>query len=142
MGETTENKFLKVWEACMVDSANKASTRPAEFQLQDVKDLLGDNWQMSCRIIYQGDVPIAMTIPHLEPGKDGEGRIYYIGSLPTVRGQGLGQFVHAASLFMLQEMGAVLYEGSTHAANLPMQRVFKKNGCIKGKRIATYYKGM
>ncbi|WP_097038787.1 hypothetical protein [Terribacillus aidingensis] len=126
----------------MTDSANQASTHHADMQLLDVKALLGDAWQSSCRIIYQEDLPIAMTIPHLEPGKNGEGRIYYIGSLPSVRGQGVGQLVHAASLFMLQEMGAAVYKGSTHAANIPMQRVFRKNGCIEGKRIATYYKGI
>jgi ribosomal protein S18 acetylase RimI-like enzyme len=141
-GKTTENKLLEVWEACMKSSANQASTRHAEMQLQDVKALLGDAWQSSCRLIYQGDLPIAMTIPHLEPGKNGEGRIYYIGSLPNVRGQGVGRLVHAASLFMLQEMGAAVYKGSTHAANIPMQHVFRKNGCIEGKRIATYYKGI
>ncbi|QXE01387.1 hypothetical protein [Terribacillus sp. DMT04] len=141
-GKTTESKFLEVWEACMTDSANQASTHSAKVQLHDVKALLGDAWQFSCRIIYQGDLPIAVTIPHLEPGKTGEGRIYYIGSLPSVRGQGVGRLVHAASLYMLQEMGAAVYKGSTHAANVPMQCVFQSNGCIEGKRIATYYKGM
>lgn len=43
---------------------------------------------------------------------------------------------------MLKEMGAVIYEGSTHADNLPMQRVFEKNGCKVIRKIATYYKGL
>jgi hypothetical protein len=122
-GKTTENKFLEVWEACRKESANQASTHSAEVQLQEVKTLLGDAWQSSCRIIYQGDHPIAMTIPHLEPDKNEEGRIYYIGSLPIVREQGVGQLVHAASLFMLQEMGAVVYKGSTHADNKCSRRM-------------------
>ncbi|PAD22336.1 GNAT family N-acetyltransferase [Terribacillus saccharophilus] len=142
MGETNEKRFLEIWKSCMEQSANRASTRSIENQLDDVKGLLGEKWQTSCRIIFQGNIPIAMTIPHLEPGRDGEGRIYYIGTVSAARGKGLGQIVHAASLMMLKEMGAVIYEGSTHADNLPMQRVFEKNGCKVIRKIATYYKGL
>lgn len=142
MGETDEKRFLEIWKSCMERSANRASARSIKDQLDDVKAFLGEEWQTSCRIIYQENMPIAMTIPHLEPGRDGEGRIYYIGTVPGVRGKGLGQIVHAASLMMLKEMGAVIYEGSTHADNLPMQRVFEKNGCKVIRKIATYYKGL
>ncbi|MFP7476796.1 GNAT family N-acetyltransferase [Terribacillus saccharophilus] len=142
MGKTDEKRFLEIWKSSMEQSANRASTRLIENQLNDVKDLLGEKWQDSCRIIYQEKLPVAMTIPHLEPGRNGEGRIYYVGIVPAARGRGLGQVVHAASLMMLKEMGAIIYEGSTHAENLPMQRVFDKNGCQVIREIATYYKGL
>ncbi|WP_051748275.1 GNAT family N-acetyltransferase [Terribacillus saccharophilus] len=142
MGGTDEKRFLEIWQSSMEQSANRASARSIENQLDDVKALLGEEWQNSCRIFYQDNIPIAMTIPHLEPGKNGEGRIYYIGTVPAARGKGLGQIIHAASLMMLKEMGAVIYEGSTHADNLPMQRVFEKNGCKVIRKIATYYKGL
>ncbi|VVM33031.1 GNAT family N-acetyltransferase [Terribacillus sp. AE2B 122] len=142
MGETDEKRFLEIWKSCMEQSANRASARSIENQLDDVKALLGEKWQTSCRIIFQDNIPIAMTIPHLEPGRNKEGRIYYIGTVPAARGKGLGKIVHAASLMMLKEMGAVIYEGSTHADNLPMQRVFEKNGCKVIREIATYYKGL
>lgn len=142
MGETDEKRFQEIWESSMEQSANRVSARSIEHQMDDVKALLGEEWQTSCRIIYQDNMPIAMTIPHLEPGKHGEGRIYYIGTLPAARDKGLGQIVHAASLRMLKEMGAVVYEGSTHADNFPMQRVFEKNGCKVIRKIAAYYKGL
>ncbi|MFS0562173.1 GNAT family N-acetyltransferase [Terribacillus sp. 179-K 1B1 HS] len=142
MGETDEKTFSYIWKSCMSQSANRTSTRSIEEQLNDVRALLGENWRLSCRIVYQDETPVAMTIPHLEPGREKEGRIYYIGTLPSARGKGLGQIVHAASLKMLNEMGAAVYEGSTHAENVPMQRVFEKNGCTVTGKIATYYKGL
>lgn len=142
MGESDEKRFLEIWKSSMEQSANRASSRSIENQLDDVKALLGEKYKDSCRIIYEENIPVAMTIPHLEPGSDGEGRIYYVGTLPAARGRGLGQVVHAASLRMLKEMGAVVYEGSTHAENLTMQRVFQRNGCKVIRKIAAYYKGL
>lgn len=126
----------------MAQSANRSSARSIEEQLHDVRTLLGESWRLNCRIVYQGEMPVAMTIPHLEPGRDKEGRIYYIGILPSAQGKGLGQIVHATSLRMLKDMGAAVYEGSTHDDNVPMQRVFTKNGCTFLGKIAAYYKGL
>lgn len=142
MGVTDEKRFLEIWKSSMEQSANRASSLSIEEQLDNAKAILGDRWQSSCRIIYQDDIAIAMTMPYLEPGKEGEGRIYYIGTLPAARGKGIGKAVHAASLRMLKEMGAVVYEGSTHAENLTMQQVFERNGCKVIGKIAAYYKGL
>ncbi|WP_420808761.1 GNAT family N-acetyltransferase [Bacillus salacetis] len=68
-----------------------------------------------------------------------EGRIFYIGLSPSFRGQGLAAAVHqyaAASLRL--ELNADIYIGVTDKDNLPMKRVFVKNGCRKVQTLEIY----
>ncbi|WP_421384025.1 GNAT family N-acetyltransferase [Bacillus salacetis] len=78
-------------------------------------------------------------IPHIEPYTKTEGRIFFFGITPQFRGQGLASEVHnfaAASLRM--ELKADSYIGTTDVQNLPMKKVFQKNGCVKIQSIKIY----
>ncbi|WP_409253275.1 GNAT family N-acetyltransferase [Bacillus sp. SCS-153A] len=81
-------------------------------------------------------------IPHIEPYTESEGRIFYFGITPEYRGLGLGSIIHKFALTSLrQELKADSYIGSTDSDNLPMKRVFEKNGCRKVETIEIYSQG-
>ncbi|MFG6496491.1 GNAT family N-acetyltransferase [Fictibacillus sp. UD] len=84
--------------------------------------------------------PVAVCIPHIEPGTRNEGRLFYFGVLPEERGKGYAGKLHKRSLYLLKEMGASYYVGSTHESNIAMQRVFEKSGCeVRGRKSSFYY---
>ncbi|MGV3464006.1 MAG: GNAT family N-acetyltransferase [Heyndrickxia sp.] len=138
--DLSEDEFKNTWTQCMLYSDNKPSTFTIEQHLESVKSELGDSWRNSCRVFINEGRPIGITIPHLEPGTTDEGRLFYFGLIPEVRGKGLSAILHQQSLQFLKKMGATYYVGSTHATNIKMQQVFIKNGCKLKPQMESYYK--
>lgn len=135
----TESEFMDYWEQAMRFSANQASTLSMSQQLASVRAELGAEWKSACRVFYIEGKAVGVSIPHIEPGMPGEGRLFYFGILPEARGRGLGPLLHENALSMLKDIGANYYVGSTHMANVAMQRVFERNGCSVRSYTESYY---
>jgi hypothetical protein len=136
----TEYDFKKYWEQCMAGSDNEPSSLTMEEHLNSLKNELGDNWRNSCKVIYLGNKPIGISIPHIEPGTLSEGRLFYFGILPEERGKGHSVLIHYQSLYILKKMGAKYYIGSTHEKNIKMQKVFLRNSCRIKAQTQSFYK--
>lgn len=129
VGTLSEEEFKSLWERCMSDSDNKSSSLNINEHFHTIQAELGKGWEKSCIAFYDKEQPIGISIPHIEPGTKNEGRLFYFGLLPEERGKGLSAHIHLQSLYMLEQMGATYYIGSTHMTNEKMQKVFWKNGC-------------
>ncbi len=136
----TEEEFMSLWEQAMSGSDNAPSTLPIAEHLESVKRELGPGWQKTCNAIYEDGTPIAISMPHIEPGTIDEGRLFYFGLLPAARGKRKSTAIHRQSLGKLKEMGASHYAGGTHRANTKMQKVFQRNGCTVRTETESYYK--
>jgi hypothetical protein len=138
-GVFTEIEFKTLWENAMSGSGNQRSTFTMDEHMSSLKNELGPNWERNCSVFYKDDRPVAVCIPHIEPGTVDEGRLFYFGVLPEVRGKGYASVLHQFSLFLLKEMGASIYIGSTHETNKVMQRIFEKSDCQESGRRSSYY---
>ncbi|WP_226673437.1 GNAT family N-acetyltransferase [Rossellomorea aquimaris] len=128
-------EFKNVWEASMKESLNAPSSLHIDDQMRSVEVELGPNCKRSCMIAYENDVPIGVTMPHIEPGTVDEGRIFYFGILPSERGKGKSKLLHQQTLEILKkEFNASYYIGSTGHNNLPMLKTFQSNGCMVVER--------
>ena len=136
----SEEEFKMLWKQCISGSENRTSSLSIDEHLDSVKNLLGSNWRDSCIAIYEGNKPIGISIPHIEPGTVDEGRLFYFGLLPEERGKGKSGQIHYQSMWLLKQMGATYYKGSTHESNKVMQNVFLKNGCPITAHTESYYK--
>lgn len=136
----SEQEFKLLWENCMAGSDNTPTTLTINEHLQSLKSELGTGWEESCYVLSYNKKPGAITIPHIEPGTISEGRLFYFGLLPEVRGQGLSKTFHLQSLHLLKGIGASYYIGSTHLSNHKMQHVFKHNKCHTFIQTASFYK--
>ncbi|HET7578197.1 MAG TPA: GNAT family N-acetyltransferase [Bacillales bacterium] len=121
--------FEKCWEAASSLSLNAGASLTIDEEFEGMKSELGADYRKSCLVaLYKGEV-IGVTMPHIEPGTTDEGRLFYFGLVPEYRGKGLAARLHRWSLQYLKELGATHYIGATGHQNLPMQKVFQKNGC-------------
>lgn len=122
----------------MEGSLNTPSRLSIEEQLEALKTKLGVNWRDSCIAVYKDNQPTGVVMPHIEPGTTSEGRLFYFGLVPKMRGKGLSQPLHHYALHVLKGMGATYYIGSTHISNTPMIRTFKKNNCVVHRHTDLY----
>lgn len=136
----SEDVFKGLWDQCMSSSENAPSSLTMDEHLGSVKIELGEAWRESCKVIYVENRPVGVSIPHIEPGTVNEGRLFYFGLLPKERGKGQSILIHYQSLYLLKEMGATYYIGSTHETNKKMQKVFSRNGCSIRTKTESYYK--
>ncbi|WP_010093501.1 GNAT family N-acetyltransferase [Ornithinibacillus scapharcae] len=85
--------------------------------------------------IYKVDNdPIGVVFPHLEPDKDNEGRIFWIGIHPKFRGKGLGKNLHRIGLYRLKnDFKAKSYLGATEINNNSMRKIMTYNGCLENQ---------
>ncbi|WP_190284824.1 GNAT family N-acetyltransferase [Bacillus sp. S3] len=136
----SQTDFKQLLARCITGSANKASSLTMDEYLMSLESELGKGWEQSCRIYYLQDTPLGISIPHIEPGTIDEGRLFYFGLLPEMRGKRLSNDLHLQSLWALKEMGATFYIGSTDIANKKMLRVFENNGCKVKSETESYNK--
>jgi len=88
-----------------------------------------------------GNKYIGVILPVLYSDNEKEGTVFHIGLLPEERNKDYGRILHAKSLDILKEMGAVEYIGSTNTNNKPMMRLFELNGCKAAYKQFFYYSG-
>ncbi|CAG9615063.1 hypothetical protein BACCIP111899_04299 [Bacillus rhizoplanae] len=99
---------------------------------------IGRKWNEHCLAAFQGEDPVGVILPHIEPGTIEEGRLFYLGIVPNMRGKRYGTMLHEKALYILKEIGASYYIGSTDEVNDPMKRVFSNNNCIQLGNIEKY----
>ncbi len=139
-GAFSNQTFMNIWKQSKSGSDNAATTLTIEQLFHSIQSELGETWEKSCYIVYEGSIPVAISIPHIEPGTTEEGRLFYFGLVPEERGKGKSERIHLESLNILKKMGATYYIGSTHLNNKKMQKVFIHNECSFKANIESYQK--
>jgi len=110
---------------------------PFEERRGDPRDL-GKEWQVLVAIpgpqfdptrwflVDDAQGPVGIVLPQANART---GTLYYVGVVPSRRGQGLGRAIHALGLRLLAAAGLARYVGSTDVRNAAMLAVFARNGC-------------
>ena len=47
-------------------------------------------WRSNCYTFFKENNLVGISIPHIEMGTNDEGRMFYFGIVPEMRGKGLG----------------------------------------------------
>lgn len=120
-----------VWAEILGQTNTSASVVSAKRQVKNLQSELGEAYTKSLCVVKEGDEALGLLLPHEEPSRLQQGRLFYFGLLPQYRGKGMAATVHRYGLHLLRErFGADYYIGSTEVKNLPMRTVFQKNGCL------------
>ncbi|WP_096154122.1 MULTISPECIES: GNAT family N-acetyltransferase [Bacillus] len=135
-GLMDDNEYAKLYDLCRSRSANKNIRQPIDQVMNSLNNELGPEWRRHCYYFINDEVIIGISIPHIEIGT--EGRLFYFGVLPNLRGQGLGGNIHKISLVLLKKFQANYYVGSTDVNNSYMIKIFEKNGCELRDRKGIY----
>lgn len=112
--------------------------------LMSMKTELPSQVQRMFTVYVVENEPVGVVFPHLEPDRDKEGRIFWIGIHPKFQGRGLGKDLHLIGLYRLRnDFNAVSYLGATEINNNPMRKIMIDNGCIESKNtvISLVYSG-
>ncbi|TLS38144.1 GNAT family N-acetyltransferase [Pseudalkalibacillus caeni] len=136
--EVGEKGFISIWQKVIEGSYNKPSSLTIEEQFEGMKKEIGPAYAHACLTVYDESKPIGIMIPVIEPGTEDEGRIFYFGIIPDARGKGIAVMIHRKALDYLKKSGASYYIGATDKKNIPMQSIFKKNGCIQKGSLKTF----
>lgn len=134
----TDVEFADAYELCRTGTANKNIPQPIEQVMASVSSELGANWRSNCYSFFHENKLLGISIPHIEMGTKEEGRMFYFGIVPSMRGKGFGATMHRATLQLMKKMGATYYVGSTDESNEHMVRIFKKNGCVLRDKKGIY----
>lgn len=124
-----EREYGELYQLCKKGSANKSEKQTASQFIQSLKRELGPKWRQHCYYFTKDQEIIGMAIPHIEMGTAEEGRLFYFGIVPYLRGQGFGTKIHQITLSLLKQGQATYYVGSTDASNLHMIQIFIQNDC-------------
>jgi ribosomal protein S18 acetylase RimI-like enzyme len=81
------------------------------------------------RVAYNENQPVGLILPDLID--DESGTFTYMAILPEFRGKGFGNTLFIDGLKLFKSIGATQYVDSTGVTNLPMIKIFEKNGCKK-----------
>lgn len=134
-GLMADSEFAQLYETCRSGSANKNIPQPIERVMHSLRDELGEGWRNNCFYFTQAGEVLGISIPHIERGTKDEGRIFYFGIVPDMRGKGLGTKIHKITLELMLKMNIKYYVGSTDESNAYMLNIFKRNGCqLKNKK--------
>lgn len=141
--DCSAQEFKGVWERCMQGSLNAASYLNMDEQMHSVEKELGPTYVDTCNIAYEGDKKIGVIMPHIEPGTEQEGRIFYFGLVPEARGQKKSTPLYQQGLMILKDrFGATYSVGATSVKNKPMQRVFEHAGCKVTSRVKLFKRSL
>ncbi|MCA1054046.1 GNAT family N-acetyltransferase [Rossellomorea aquimaris] len=137
--QVSTQEFTKVWEKAMQESLNASSSLNIDEHMLSVQKELGDGYRKSCLIAYEDGIPIGIVMPHIEPGTEHEGRLFYFGLIPEERGKLKSTPLHQQALELLKtDFKANYYIGQTSHNNLPMLKTFERNGCRILERNKVY----
>ncbi|MBP3041799.1 GNAT family N-acetyltransferase [Bacillaceae bacterium Marseille-Q3522] len=134
-----KEEFVRIWEKSMQNTLNPSSALNMEELMNSVQKELGANYKDSCVVAFEGENPIGVVMPHMEPGTREEGRLFYFGIIPAERNKGKSRELHYQALWMLKNyFKASYYIGSTSSKNIPMLKTFLRNGCVIKERNKVY----
>ncbi|WP_404460562.1 GNAT family N-acetyltransferase [Sutcliffiella horikoshii] len=137
-GLIDEQEYAELYEFCRSGSANKNTKQPIDQVMSSLENELGPEWRKHCYYFLQDGAFAGISIPHIEMGTEDEGRLFYFGVVPELRGQGIGVQIHRVSLELLKQFHATYYVGSTDVHNTSMIKIFEKNGCELRDRKGIY----
>ncbi|WP_085524234.1 GrpB family protein [Tuberibacillus sp. Marseille-P3662] len=83
LNELSIEEFKRIWAHSMNVSLNSPSSLNIDEQMKSVKFELGQSYKDSCLVVYEGEFPIGVAMPHIEPGTQEEGRLFYFGLIPS-----------------------------------------------------------
>lgn len=131
--------FKDVWQKAMQGSLNAPSYLNMDQQMRSVQKELGPTYKETCNVAYEKDEPVGVVLPHIEPGTNDEGRIFYFGLVPEQRGKHKAVDLYYQALGILKRsFGATYSVGGTSIKNEPMRRVFDACGCEETSRVKLY----
>ncbi|WP_226683011.1 GNAT family N-acetyltransferase [Sutcliffiella horikoshii] len=128
-GLMDDQKYAELYELCRSVSANKNTKQPISQVMSSLENELGQEWRKHCYYFLKDGAFAGISIPHIEMGTKDEGRLFYFGVVPALRGQGIGANIHLISMHLLKHFHATYYVGSTDVNNANMIKIFEKNGC-------------
>ena len=137
-GLMSDKDFVDAYELCRTGTANKNIPQPIEQVMASISSELGTNWRSNCYSFFRENELVGISIPHIEMGTKEEGRMFYFGIAPSMRGKGFGAEIHKITLTLMKKMNATYYVGSTDESNEHMVQIFKKNGCILRDKKGIY----
>ena len=137
-GLLDDREYGNLYDLCRSGSANKNIKQPMDQVINSLKNELGPEWRKHCYYFTNDEALVGISIPHIEMGTEDEGRLFYFGVVPNLRGQGLGVNIHKISLVLLKKFLANYYVGSTDVNNSDMIKIFEKNGCELRDRKGIY----
>lgn len=134
-GLMADSDFAHLYETCRFGSANKNIPQPIEQVMRSLREELGEAWRNNCFYFMKAGEVVGISIPHVEKSTTEEGRIFYFGIVPDMRGKGLGTKIHKITMQLMLKMNINYYVGSTDENNAYMLHIFKRNGCqLKNKK--------
>lgn len=128
-GLLDDQKYAELYELCRSGTANKNTKQPINQVMSSLENELGPAWPQHCYYFRKDGAFAGISIPHIEMGTEDEGRLFYFGVVPKLRGQGMGAQIHRISMALLKQFHATYYVGSTDVNNANMIKIFEKNGC-------------
>ena len=128
-GGMNDHDYSQMYELCRKGSANRNKQQSMDQVMDSIKNELGANWRNHCYYFTKDDALLGIAIPHIEMGTEDEGRLFYFGVIPHLRGKGMGTVIHRHALALLKQFKAAYYVGSTDIHNQNMIKIFKRNGC-------------
>ncbi|KMJ57248.1 hypothetical protein AB685_17770 [Bacillus sp. LL01] len=137
-GFLDDQRYGELYELCRSGSANKNIKQPIDEVMNSLKNELGPVWRQHCYYFLKDGALVGISIPHIEIGTEDEGRLFYFGVVPELRGRGLGVQIHQISMALLKQFQAIYYVGSTDVNNANMIKIFEKNGCEHRDRKGIY----
>ncbi|MGP4059339.1 GNAT family N-acetyltransferase [Halobacillus sp. H74] len=137
--EVTFDHFKSIWERAMKGSLNAPSLLDMDEQMRGVEKELGSTYIDTCILAFEGERAIGVIMPHIEPGTEAEGRIFYFGLVPEARGKRKAVQLYKQGLDLLnKQFGATYSIGATSKNNKPMLRVFEETGFEITERVKVY----
>ncbi|MET3699719.1 acetyltransferase (GNAT) family protein [Bacillus oleivorans] len=137
-GGMNDHDYGQLYELCRKGSANRNKQQPIEQVMNSLKSELGPTWRNHCYYFTKDDALIGIAIPHIEMETKDEGRLFYFGVVPHIRGKGIGTIIHRHALVLLKQFKATYYVGSTDIHNQNMIQIFQRNGCQLRDRKGIY----
>ncbi|KPB05921.1 GNAT family N-acetyltransferase [Bacillus sp. CHD6a] len=133
-----DQEYSQLYELCRSGSANKNTKQSIAQVMSSLENELGPEWRKHCYYFLKDGAFVGISIPHIERVTEDEGRLFYFGVVPALRGQGMGTHIHQISMELLKKFHATYYVGSTDVNNTNMIKIFEKNGCELRDRKGIY----
>jgi len=129
--EIGEDRFLEIMvRAAAGDPFEEDDSADPRIKFEELIKYAGGMYDPGKWFVLRLDgKPAGVLLPQVFERDTSTGTVFYIGVLPEFRGRGLGAVIHSKGLSLLAEEGARMYIGSTDTRNVPMIRIFEKNGC-------------
>jgi ribosomal protein S18 acetylase RimI-like enzyme len=129
--EIGESSFLEIYNETYSGNLNRNFNN--DFPESDFRSNIESAGNLfdpcSWYVVLEKSSPVGILLPQRFPDSTHDGTLMCVGLLPFARGRGYGKILHAKGMEILASQGATDYIGSTDVQNLPMKKVFEKNGC-------------